>query len=88
MLRRAVSAEVVACAQINNERNNVLRAGLRQFQAIKSWIVFYTGFMAAIVFAEYGIAMMVPGPGTVSPVLIDADAPVIQIEPVVRRLDI
>ena len=66
----------------------MLRAGLRQFRTIRSWIVVYAGFMAAIVFAEQGMAMIVPGPGSVSPVLIGADAPIINVEPVVRRLDI
>ena len=66
----------------------MLRAGFRQFKSIRSWIVIYAGFMAAIVFAEHGMAMTFPGPESVSPVLIGADAPVIRIEPVVRRLDI
>ena len=44
--------------------------------------------MAAIVYAEHGMAMIYPGPGSVSPVLSGADAPIIDVEPVVRRLDI
>ena len=66
----------------------MLRAGLRPFKAIRSWIVIYAGFMAAIVFAEHGMAMMLPGPEVVSPVLVGGDAPFITVEPVVRRLDI
>lgn len=44
--------------------------------------------MAAIVFAEHDVAMTFPGPEAVSPVIIGADAPIIRIDPVVRRLDI
>lgn len=44
--------------------------------------------MAAIVFAEHGMAMTFPGPEAVSPVLIGAKAPLIKFEPVVRRMDI
>ena len=88
MLRRAVCSAVVACTQINDERNTVLRAGKRPITSIRSWIVIYAGFMAAIVFAEHGMAMTFPGPEAVSPVIIGADAPIIRIAPVVRRLDI
>ena len=55
---------------------------------IKSWIIIYAGFMAAIVFAETGTAMTLPEPGDLSPVLMQADAPVLRIEAVVRRSDI
>ena len=70
------------------ERNTVLRAGKRPINSIRSWIIIYAGFMAAIVFAEHGMAMTFPGPEAVSPVIIGADAPIIRIDPVVRRLDI
>ena len=55
---------------------------------IKSWIIIYAGFMASIVFAETGTAMALPGPGDLSPVLMQADAPVLRIEAVVHRSDI
>ena len=44
--------------------------------------------MAAIVFAETGTAMTLPETGDLSPVLMQADAPVLKIEAVVRRSDI
>jgi len=63
----------------------VFREGSR---SIKSWIVLYVGFMAAIVFAENGIAKTLPKPGDVSPVLVQAEASALKIESVVRRADI
>ena len=63
----------------------MFRAGSR---TIKSWIIIYAGFMAVIVFAESGTAMTLPEPGDLSPVLMQADAPVLRIEAVVRRSDI
>jgi len=63
----------------------VFRAGSK---TIKSWIILYAGFMAAIVFAETGTAMTLPEPGDLSPVLMQADAPVLEIDAVVRRSDI
>ena len=57
-------------------------------KTIKSWIILYAGFMAAIVFAETGTAMTLPESGDLSPVLMQADAPVLEIEAVVRRSDI
>lgn len=63
----------------------MLRVGSK---SIKSWIVVYAGFMAAIVFAEHGIAMAPSALNEWSPVTIQADAPALKIEPVVRRSDI
>ena len=63
----------------------MFRAGSK---TIKSWIIIYAGFMAAIVVAENGIAQTLPEPGELSPVLIQADAPALKIESVVRRSDI
>ena len=63
----------------------MFRAGSK---TIKSWIIIYAGFMAAIVFAETGTAMTLPEPGDLSPVLMQAEAPVLKIEAVVRRSDI
>ena len=63
----------------------MLRVGSK---SIKSWVVFYTGFLAAIVFAEAGIAKSPPELNDWSPVVIQADAPALKIEPVVRRSDI
>ena len=63
----------------------MFRAGSK---TIKSWIIIYAGFMAAIVFAETGTAMTLPEAGDLSPVLMQADAPVLKIEAVVRRSDI
>ena len=63
----------------------MFRAGSK---TIKLWIIIYAGFMAAIVFAETDTAMTLPGAGDLSPVLIQADAPVLRIEAVVRRSDI
>lgn len=57
-------------------------------RSIKLWIVIYVGFMASIVFAENGTAVTLPEPGDLSPVLMQADAPVLRIEAVVRRSDI
>lgn len=57
-------------------------------KSIKLWIVIYAGFMASIVFAENGTAMTLPEPADVSPVLMQADAPFLTIEAVVRRSDI
>ena len=53
----------------------MFRAGSK---TIKSWIIIYAGFMAAIVFAETGTAMTLPESGDVSPVLMQADAPVLE----------
>ncbi|MGB5511792.1 MAG: hypothetical protein WBM87_08805 [Woeseiaceae bacterium] len=63
----------------------MFRAGSK---TIKTWIVIYAGFMAAIVFAENGTAMTLPEPADVSPVVMQAAAPVLKIEAVVRRSDI
>ena len=63
----------------------MLRAGSK---SNKSWIIVYAGFMAAIVFAEHGIAMTASELDELSPVLIQADAPALKIESVVRRSDI
>ncbi len=63
----------------------MLREGSK---SIKSWIVVYAGFMAAIVFAERGIAMTAPALDELSPVLIQADVPALKIESLVRRSDI
>jgi len=63
----------------------VFRSGIR---SIRSWIVVYAGFIAAIVFAESGVAMTFPEPEAVSPVLISADRPSINVETLVRRSDI
>jgi hypothetical protein len=57
-------------------------------KSIKSWIVFYAGFIAAIAFAETGIAMTPPELNNWSPVIVQADAPALKVEPVVRRSDI
>lgn len=63
----------------------MLRVGSK---SIKVWIVIYAGFMASIVFAESGTAMTLPEPADVSPVLMQAGAPVLAIDAVVRRSDI
>jgi hypothetical protein len=63
----------------------MFRTGLR---GIKLWTLVYTGFVAAIVFAEAGIAMTLPAIDNVSPVLIDADVPALRIESILRRSDI
>jgi hypothetical protein len=63
----------------------VFRAGSK---TIKTWIVIYACFMAAIVFAESGTAMTLPEHGDLSPVLIETEAPALTIESVVRRSDI
>ena len=55
---------------------------------IKLWPLVYTGFIAAIVFAESGIAMPLPAVDDVSPVPIDADVSALRIESIVRRSDI
>ncbi len=63
----------------------MLREGAK---SIKTWIVVYAGFMAAIVFAETGVAMPLQDVAALSPIILEADKPALSVESIVRRSDI
>ncbi|MBT8068019.1 MAG: hypothetical protein KJO09_12330 [Gammaproteobacteria bacterium] len=55
---------------------------------LKSWLVVYAVMSAAVIFTTQSRALSPQDHGNLSPVMIDGPAPILTIDPVIRRSDL
>ncbi len=55
---------------------------------LKSWLIVYATMVAAVVFTTQSGAVALLDQGTLSPVIIDGEAPLLNVDSVVRRSDL
>ena len=57
-------------------------------KTLKSWLIVYAVMTAAVIFATQSRALSPDDSGNLSPVMLDGAAPILTIDPVVRRADL
>ena len=55
---------------------------------LQSWLIVYAVMCVAVIFTTQSRAVAPPGQGALSPVTIEGEAPILTIDPVVRRSDL
>ena len=55
---------------------------------LQSWLIVYAVMCVAVVFTTQSRALAPPGQGALSPVSVEGVAPVLNIDPIVRRSDL